>query len=127
MSAAMVVAALSASAAGRLAVALSADRRRVLLSGGAWPAELDELLRIAVAIADNGGQLSDSGGQLPRSARPSAHDELQAVTAAARSLGVSTRTLQRLRADGAIATTYVGKRPRIRQSEIDRYLRENNP
>lgn len=116
---------LQPEAAARLAAALNTERRRVLAAGHQWPVELDLLATIA-ARAVRGGQVAARGGQSgPDLAPPSEHG-LVSLRGTAQLLGVSDRTLRRLRADGSIPTVKVaGRRPMVRRSAIETYIKEN--
>lgn len=115
---------LSPTAAARLAAALNAERRRVLQMGGGWPVELDQLAAIAVRPVRSGQLPVTSGQSSPRSC-DCAEDDLVSLRGTAQLLGVSERTLRRLRADGSIPTVEVAGRRGTRRSAISAYIKEN--
>ncbi|MEX2659709.1 MAG: helix-turn-helix domain-containing protein [Acidimicrobiales bacterium] len=112
---------LSPEALARLASALNAERRRVAAVGGRWPVELDLLTTIAVR-AVRGGRVAVRDGQPPVAPGAGREDELVNLRGAAIALGVSERTLRRLRADGSLPTVAVAGRRFVRRSAIVAFI-----
>lgn len=113
---------LSAEASARLAAALNAERRRVLAAGARWPVELDLLTAIAARSARSGQVVVRSGQPAPE-LDPVTEDGLVSLHGTAQRLGVSERTLRRLRADGSIPTVQIaGRRRGVRRSAIEAYI-----
>jgi excisionase family DNA binding protein len=111
-------------AAARLASALNAERRRVMAAGHRWPLELDLLATIALRSVRS-GHVAVRSGQTDAEPVPVSDDDLVSLHGTARMLGVSERTLRRLRSDGSIPTVAIaGRRPMVRRSAIAAYIAE---